>query len=322
MPAFSSYALLVVGFVLLLRGAEELVEGSTSLASRLGVSRLIIGLTVVAFGTSAPELAVNAVAALNGETDLAMGNVIGSNLANLLLILGVVALVSPPKLTSGTVWREIPFSFVAVVVLGITANSFMGGIGPSPVSRGDGLILLVFFGWFLFYVFGRVKAERSQIAQDEPRKRTSVAWGVVRLVLGLVGLYFGGQWIVQGATTIARSLGISDYVIASSVIAVGTSLPELAASVVAARKGEPDLAVGNVVGSNIFNIFWILGVTAVIAPIAVTAAVNADLLILGAGTALLFAFMFAGRRHELDRWQGGLLVALYAAYIANLILRG
>lgn len=316
------YVLLVVGVFLLLRGADELVKGSSSVAARFGISKLVVGLTVVAFGTSAPEFAVNVIGALKGETSLVMGNIVGSNIANLLLILGVVALLSPPKLQSGTVWREIPFSFLAVVILAITANQVMNGrVLPETVTRGDGLLLLLFFAMFIAYMFSRMKADRSVLTEDEPKRRVSLVRSSVRIIIGAAGLYFGGNWIVDGAKIIAVSFGLSPYVIGATIVAIGTSLPELAASVVAARRGESDLAVGNVVGSNIFNIFWIMGITSVITPIATPMGVNVDMAVLAGATALLFGFMFLGTRLKLQRSQGLVFVLLYAGYIASLLLR-
>jgi cation:H+ antiporter len=317
---FSPYILLVAGVILLLRGAEELVRGSTSIASRFGISKLIIGLTVVAFGTSAPEFAVNAVGALHGETELVMGNILGSNIANLLLVLGIVALLAPPVLRSRTVWQEIPISFLAVIVLGLTANNALSGhIAPDTITRADGLLILAFFGLFLAYMFSRMRHERSELAQEEPRRRTGLWSGIVRVVAGALGLYFGGTWIVSGASHIALILGLTPYVIGATVVAVGTSLPELAASVVAARRDESDLAIGNIIGSNIFNILWIVGITAVISPIPVSGDANRDLVILGGVTILLFAFMFIGHPNKLKRWDGAVFILAYAAYVAMLI---
>lgn len=316
------YVLLAAGVFLLLRGADELVKGSSSVASRFGISKLVVGLTVVAFGTSAPEFAVNVIGALKGETSLVMGNIIGSNIANLLLILGVIAILAPPKIQSGTVWREIPFSFLAVVILAITANSVMGGrLVPETVTRGDGLLLLLFFGMFIAYMFARMRTERSALADETHRSRAPITGSIIRIVLGGAGLYFGGNWIVDGAKTLAFNFGLSPYTIGATIVAIGTSLPELAASVVAARKGESDLAVGNVVGSNIFNIFWILGITAAIKPIPAPMGVNVDMLVLGGATALLFAFMFLGTRLKLQRSQGFVFILLYAGYIISLLVR-
>lgn len=316
------YVLIVAGVALLLSGAEILVRGGTTLASRFGISKLVVGLTIVAFGTSAPEFAINAIAALGGETELGLGNIVGSNIANLLLILGVVALLAPPRIRSGTVWREIPLSLFAVFVLFVTANAFSGGsLVPDLVTRSDGLVLLGFFGLFMAFMFARMRADRSALSQDEPRKRVSVWLGVLYIGLGAVGLLYGGRWIVNGATVIAAALGLSPYTIGATIVAIGTSLPELATSVVAARKGESDVAVGNVIGSNIFNIFWVLGATAVIAPIASSVSANIDMVILAGATVLLFVFMFLGARLKLQRSQGFIFILLYGGYITTLLLR-
>ena len=228
----------------------------------------------------------------------------------------------PPRLHSRTVWREIPLSLLAVGVLFVTANRFAGrSVVADTVSRADGIVLLLFFAFFMLYMFMQMRADRSALSQDEPRRRVSVSGGVLRLVLGGAGLFFGGQWIVDGATVIAAFLGLTQYTIGATIVAIGTSLPEMATSLVAARKGESDVAVGNVVGSNIFNIFWVLGITAIIAPIGSSASANIDMAILASVTVLLFLFMFRGGRHRIERSEGIVFIAIYGAYISSLLVR-
>ena len=314
--------LFFVGFAALIKGAGLLVDGASSLARRLGVSALVIGLTIVAFGTSAPELIVNIFASIQGNTDIAIGNILGSNIANILLILGISAAIYPLAVKKGTVWKEIPLAFLAVIVLAFMANDVLIDRGASSaLTRIDGLILLSFFIIFLYYVFGISKAEPSDTVEIKPRAR-SLLRSYLMIGGGLVGLVVGGKWIVDGATVIATSFGMSEALIGLTVVAVGTSLPELATSAVAAYKKDVDIAVGNIVGSNIFNIFWILGVSAIIHPLSFSQALMGDVLMTVVATFLLFATMFIGKRHILERWQGVSFIALYVAYIVYIVIRG
>jgi cation:H+ antiporter len=313
--------LFIIGFILLIKGAEYLVDGASSLAARFGISALVIGLTIVAFGTSAPELMVNLLASYNGNTDIAIGNVLGSNIANILLILGVSAMVYPLAVGKGTVWKEIPFALLAVIVLGIMAHDArIDGSLTSALTRIDGLVLIGFFAIFLYYVFGIAKQGTGN--EEEAPKVYSLVRSGLYVVLGLVGLVVGGKWIVDGAVTFATSLGVSEALIGLTIVAVGTSLPEFATSVVAAYKRNVDIAVGNIVGSNIFNIFWILGVSAVIAPLPFSEALQKDLFMTILATLILFFVLFVGKRHIIERWQGGLFVVIYIAYVVYLIMRG
>lgn len=306
------YILFIVGLFLVVKGADVLVDGASSMAKRLGVSALVIGLTIVSFGTSAPELVVNILASLHGSTDLAIGNILGSNIANILLILGLSAVIYPIKVSKGTVWKEIPLALLAVIVVGIMANDALVDHRMfSELARVDGFILLAFLIIFLYYVFGiRKGSEEGPVVQKHSTLRASLM-----IILGLVGLTLGGKWIVDSATVIATSWGISQGVIGLSVVAIGTSLPELATSVVAAYKRHPDIAVGNIVGSNIFNIFWILGISATINPLPFDPVFLRDIFWLVSATLLLFIFMFIGEKHTLDRTQGLGFVALYVVYM-------
>ncbi len=319
------YLLLFVGLVLLVKGGGWLVDGASSLASRVGVPPLVIGLTVVAFGTSLPELLVSVLSALQGSSDIAFGNIVGSNLANILLILGVAVTISTVKVQRSTTLNEVPFSFLAAALLfTFTLAPALDGIPGHDIYRFEGIVLLLVFCVFLVYALemtrnakkADAKATSEIIHVHSPGRITALLAG------GLAALYFGGQWTVDGAVAVAKLLGLSEYVIASTIIAVGTSLPELVTTVIAARKGNADLAVGNVIGSNIFNILWILGVTAIIAPISLPASAAWDVGLLLVSTMLLFGFLYLWRRHELERWQGILFLLLYAAYLAFLLLRG
>ena len=318
------YFLFVIGIFLLLKGADYLVDGSSSLAKKLKVPTLVIGLTVVAFGTSMPELVVNVLAALKGSGDIAFGNIIGSNIANILLILGITATITRIKVQHSTTWKEIPFSLLAIVVLFIFANTlFLDKLSLNYILRFEGIILLLFFAIFLYYVFELSKRNKSQMTDEKlDIKQLSSLKIFLYILAGLIALYFGGKWTVDGAVSLARLFGMSEYFISLTVIAIGTSLPELITSIVAALKKDMDLAVGNIVGSNIFNIFWILGLSSLITPIAIPTFAIIDLLVLLVTTFLLFLFMFIGKKHELERWQGITFVILYVFYIVHLILRG
>jgi cation:H+ antiporter len=328
------YILFVIGIALLIKSADYLIEGSSSLAKRFGVSTLVIGLTIVALGTSLPELIVSIIAALNGSGDIVFGNIIGSSMSNTLLILGVMVLITSLKVKSSTTWKEIPFSFLAVLVLFIFAmSSFLNKSGGEFLSRTDGIILLLFFSIFLYYVFELAKKDKEikkQTKELEIKKQTKELEikkhsNIIILFMiagGLIGLFLGGKWTVDGAVAIASAFGLSEFLISATIIAVGTSLPELITSIIAALKKNVDLAVGNIIGSNIFNIFWVLGLTAIIRPLKFPEFIAIDLIILLFATFLLFLFMFTSRKHELDRWEGIVFLFIYVSYIVYLIIRG
>ncbi|HAY38817.1 MAG TPA: sodium:proton exchanger [Desulfobacteraceae bacterium] len=314
------YFKFIVGFAVIIKGADFLVDGSSSIARRFRVSELVIGLTVVAFGTSTPELFVNIVASLKGNSEIAIGNILGSNIANILLILGISSIICPLSVTKGTVWKEIPFSLLAAIVLGMMANDqFIDKNGISLLTRIDGLVLLSFFIIFLYYSFSIAK-EIEGIETHVPLKEHGLAKSVLLVMLGLGGLCFGGDWIVEGAVDLALKLGISQSVVGLTIVAVGTSLPELATSAVAAHRGKPDIAVGNVVGSNIFNIFFVLGVSAVIKPIPFNSRSNIDIGVVILASLLLFTFMFTGQKRSIDRWEGVVSLMLYGAYLVFQII--
>lgn len=316
-----SILLLLLGFVLLIKGADFLVEGASSIARKWGISPLVIGLTIVAFGTSAPELIVSVLSSLKGSTEIAVGNVLGSNIANVLLILGVAAFICPLKVTKGTVWKEIPLSVLALAVLGVMGNDlWVDGASSSVISRSDGLILLAFFLIFLYYTFGISKVQGEE--PQEPTEKQSFLKSALMVLLGLTGLGLGGTWVVSGATEIATFLGLSERVVGLTIVAVGTSLPELFTSAVAAHKKQTDIAIGNVVGSNIFNVFFVLGVSATITPLPFSTGLNIDALVAFGASALLFTFMFLGKKHHLVRREGFLFILLYVLYVSYLVLRG
>lgn len=314
-----TYLLLPIGFILLIKGANFLVDGASSIAKRLGISALVIGLTIVAFGTSAPELIVNIFASITGNTDIAIGNILGSNIANILLILGISAVIFPLAVKRGTVWKEIPLSLLAVMVTALMANdTFFDGGSFSGLTRIDGFVLIAFFIIFLYYTFGISRAQTAD-AIETPIHQYSMLRACLMIGLGLVGLTVGGKLIVNAAVALATGLGVSEALIGLTIVAVGTSLPELATSAVAAYKKDVDIAVGNIVGSNIFNIFWVLGVSAVINPLPFSSLLMRDVFVTIIATTLLFAFMFIGKRHILERWQGAGFIVLYVGYVVLLI---
>lgn len=313
-----TYILFTAGFFLLIKGADLLVEGAASIAKKLKISSIVIGLTIVAFGTSAPEFIVNIFASWQGNSEIAVGNILGSNIANILLILGVAAVIYPITAKKNTVLKEIPLSLLAIVVLGLMANDrLIDGTAWSGITRIDGLVLLAFFAIFLYYTFSITKSDEDIVESEI--KVISYGKAVLFIILGLVGLVVGGKWIVDGAVRLAEFFNISQSLIGLTVVAVGTSLPELATSAVAAYKKQSDIAIGNIVGSNIFNIFWILGISAVINPLPFGAHSNPDIAMTIFASALLFAVMFIGKRHVIERWQGAFMIAVYVGYVGYLI---
>lgn len=316
------YVLFAVGFVLLIKGADWLIEGAADIARKFRIPEIVIGLTVVAFGTSAPELAVNIIASVGGNNGLAIGNIVGSNIANVLLILGVAGSITSLSVQKNTVWREIPFSLFAALLLGFLVNDHVsGGAMTNQISRADGLILITMFALFIFYTF---KLGKDNLTEELPEPEDSrPLWkSVGMLVLGLTGLVLGGQWIVEGAVSLALLFGYSESFVGFTIVAIGTSLPELATAVVAVRKGNTDLAIGNVIGSNIFNIFWVLGLSATISPMDFNTEDNFSVLLNIACSAVLFVLLFVGKRQTLQKWQGSLLLLGYLAYISFLAISG
>jgi len=315
------YALLLAGFALLIKGADLLVKGASSIGRKMGVSDLVIGLTVVAFGTSSPELFVNLMASARGNTGIAIGNIVGSNIANIFLILGVSSMIFPLSVGKGTVWREIPLSLLAACVLAILANDqWIDGDAHSALTRIDGLVFLSFFLIFMYYS-ASIAREINGMGEEIPPTDLRAGRAALFVVIGLGGLALGGDWIVRGAVHAATSLGMSETLIGLTIVAVGTSLPELATSAVAAYRKNVEIAVGNVVGSNIFNIFFVLGVSSVVRPLPFQPAGNLGIGFVVLGSLLLFFGMFTGGKRTLDRWEGGILVAGYAAYIVLAILQ-
>lgn len=308
--------LVVVGFVSLIFGANWLVDGATSLAKKYKVSDLAIGLTIVAFGTSAPELVVNIIGSLNGYSDIVLGNIIGSNNFNLFIILGISGLIMPIAVQSSTARKEIPISLLVVIIVLFFINDFNFS-APTYLSRLDSIILLVLFLTFLYYIFRQMKND-SVITADYVQKSSFTVWGLI--LLGLAGLIVGGQLVVINSVKIANSLGVSEKIIGLTIVAAGTSLPELVTSIVAATKRNSDIAIGNVIGSNIFNVLLILSISGLIQPITYNPKFNLDFYIFIGGTTFLMISMLTGQRKKLDRWEAGILLGFYLLYTMYLVM--
>ncbi len=312
--------LLIVGLVLILTGANYLVDGASAIAKRAGLSDFIIGMTIVGIGTSTPEMVVSFASAIKGNADIAVGNVLGSNIFNTLMILGATALFSPIRLTSNNVKKDIPFALLAAFVLcTFGCSTWLDGTAVNTITRVGGILLLSLFGVFMAYT---IYSSSSQGATtDTPdnlsgSKKTAPIWLASLMILGgLCGLVFGGDMFVNAASAIAKSLGVSDAVIAVTIVAGGTSLPELASCLVAAYKKNTDQALGNVIGSNVSNIFLILGGSATIHPLVMAGTKPLDLITLMVSSILIFLFAFTFKKKQIDRIEGALLVCLYIAFI-------
>lgn len=312
--------LLIVGLGLILAGANFLTDGSAALAQRFRVPEFIIGLTVVAVGTSTPELVVSVLSAIGGQSDVAIGNVVGSNIFNVFVILGVCALIRPVPLTAGNIRRDIPFGvLVSLLLLALAQDSLLCKGAADRIGRLDGAAMLALYILLMWYTIRKTKRPEAT-APTEGSKAPMAAWlTAVMIVGGLAGLVFGGEMFLRSATSIARSLGISESVIAITLVAGGTSLPELASSLVSLFKGKADMALGNVIGSNIANILLILGVSATIHPLSMGGITVWDLLMVLLSSVVVFLAAFTFKRKAIDRWEGALFVAIYAVYIWYLI---
>ena len=324
----------IVGLVLILKGADFLTDGASSIARRFNISSLVIGLTIVAFGTSAPELVVSVISALEGHTEMAIGNVVGSNIFNTLAIMGITALVFPVACSKNNIRYDVPFCLVASIALFAMANdTFLSRevSSESAISRSDGITLLCFFLIFLSYSFAIAKSgkkpdgiaisEQKQGEETTEKKEMSMGKAILLFLVGLAGLIIGGDWMVDGASGIATLLGVSQSIIALTIVAAGTSFPELITSVVAARKGDTDMAMGNVVGSNIFNIFFVLGVSSTVAPLKLGNIQMFDFATLLAGAVFLWIFCKFGKRyHYITRFEGAILTLCAIAYYIYKVL--
>ncbi|MCC6459165.1 MAG: calcium/sodium antiporter [Saprospiraceae bacterium] len=320
------YFLLLLGFFLLIKGADWLVDGATAIAARFGVSDLIIGLTIVSMGTSLPELIISVIASIDGSSGLVTGNVLGSNIANVLLILGITAIICDLPVHRNTILSELPFSLAAALLVGFLANS---ALGPDletelSISRIDGLLIFFFFFLFMVYIV-LITREDQQKSQDTEAVSVAPApmqKSLLLILAGVICLFLGGKWVVEGAVHLAGLFGMSQTLVGLTVVAIGTSLPELVTSVLAARKKNTDIAVGNAIGSNIFNLLWILGISAVIRPIPFSVASNVDILVVVASTCMIFLALIISRRFEIKRGAGLVFLLAYVSYLAFVVVRG
>ena len=310
--------LLIIGFILLIKGADVFVDGASSTAQNFRVSKMLIGLTIVAFGTSAPELAVSISALASGSTDMVLGNVMGSCILNILLILGIAALIRPIKIKDNTVKKELPLCLLISTLLAVVfLDTLLGSGAPDQITRADAIVVILFFLVFLYYLITLAKQRKEDNKAEKPQHKLGKS--LVFVALGLVGIIIGSEMVVQNASAIAETIGFSERLIALTVIAFGTSLPELVTTIVAARKGEQDLLVGNIIGSNIFNICIVLGIpVAIFGTITPVGFQMLDVLMLVVSAALLFIFSATTRR--VSRVEGAMMLALFAAYYAVIII--
>lgn len=316
-----TYLLLLVGFALLVKGADYFVEGASKIAQSLRVSPLLIGLTIVAFGTSAPEASVSFIAAFEGNSDVAIGNVVGSNIFNITFILGVTALVFPLMVQSETIRKEIPFTLLGSVALILLISDIqLQSLDSNLITRTEGIILLLFFAVFLYYIFEVARKERLHTEENlADTANVSKVKNSFLTIGGLAAIVFGGNLVVENSIQIALSLGMSETLVGLTIVAVGTSLPELVTSVTAALKKQVDIALGNIIGSNIFNIFFILGTSAAISPLTVDSKIFLDVWVMILVSILLM--ILARTKYKISRTEGSVLAVIYIVYVIYIILR-
>ena len=314
--------LIIIGFALLIKGADLLVVGASKIAKKFNIPEIIIGLTVVAIGTSLPELVVSTTSALTGHSDIALGNVVGSNIANLFLILGVCSIIKPLKFKKETIFFENPFVIIVTSLLFFLCLNNDG----TQITRLEGGILLLLCVIFILYNIimakrGKKPEEGEEIQQD-PEEPSSIDMykSILFIVLGIIGLKYGGDFVVDNAVVIAQAIGISEKLISLTIVAISTSLPELITSVTATMKGETDLAIGNIVGSQTFNILLILGVSSLLTPIGYAPSYNKDLVLLLAGSTVFALFPFIGEKNKMTRENGILFTIVYIVYMINIIM--
>jgi len=316
-----TYVLLLVGFALLIKGADFFVEGSSKIARLLKVPPMLVGLTIVAFGTSSPEATVSIIAALEGNSDVSLGNVVGSNIFNITLVVGITAILNPLKVESETIRKEIPFTLLASVALWVLISDIaIQGDAANLVTRSEGIVLLLFFAVFLYYIFEVARKNRDQ-GNIDTGDTTGVTWGknIFFTIGGLAAIIFGGDLVVDHATEIALSIGMSETLVGLTIVAVGTSLPELITSITAALKKESEIALGNIVGSNIFNILFVLGAAATISPLAVDGKIFFDIVFMILFTIVLL--IFSRSKYKISKKEGAILAVIYIAYLIYIIIR-
>lgn len=317
------WVLFIVGFVFLIVGADILVKGSASIAKFYKIPDMVVGLTIVSIGTSMPELIVNLIASFSGESDIAVGNVFGSNIANVLLILGASAIIYPLPIVRNTLLTELPIVLVATLLVGFLANAAV--FDPAldlTLSRWDGIILMIFFVFFMIYIFHLAKSGKQEEMSDGEEIELLPMWKSISfIVAGIIGLFIGGKWVVDGAVEIARMFGLSESFIGLTIVAVGTSLPEMVTSMIAAHKRNTDIAVGNIVGSNIFNLLWILGISAIINPLPFNTVSNLDIMVMIFSSVMLLLPLAFSKNNTVTRGLGVFFILSYVGYIVFLINR-
>ena len=324
------YIFLIGGFVLLVKGADVFVDGSSGIARFFKIPSLVIGLTIVAFGTSAPEAAVSITASITGQTGIAVGNISGSNIFNILVVLGICAMIKPISVQRSIMNRDYLLMLIASVAFFVVSADIWLGSGTNMVSRGDGIILALFFCIFMYMTIRSALKGRNEpttlpdVPHEAPKEEKAeppvkLPKSIIMAILGLAGVVIGGQLVVNGASDIAKSFGASETLIGVTVVAIGTSLPELVTSIMAARKGENDIAVGNVIGSNIFNILFIISAASIINPLTLDMESLIDMIIMFAVTVVVY--LFAVTKKKITRVEGGIMTAMYVAYTAYAIIR-
>ncbi|PCJ65964.1 MAG: sodium:proton exchanger [Bacteroidetes bacterium] len=318
------YVLFVIGFVVLIKGADFLVSGSASVAKKYNISDIVIGLTIVSMGTSMPELIVNILASSSGASDIAVGNIIGSNISNILLILGIAAVIYPLAIKNSTIYSELPYSIIAILLVAFVANATLfSSTDDHIISRPDGALLMLFFALFIIYIIKLAKEGRADMLEEAPDEALSMGKSSLYILLGMTGLFFGGKWVVDGAVQIASEFELSEKLIGLTIVAIGTSLPELVTSAVAAYKKKTDIAVANVIGSNIFNLLWVLGISALINPLHFDTEINTDIFVLLVASCLIIFSLAIGKlKNQIGRPTGILFLVAYISYIVFLIARG
>ena len=315
-----SYILLIIGFLFLIKGADSFVSGSSSIAKIFKVPSLIIGLTIVAFGTSAPEAAVSITAALKGNNDMAIANVVGSNIFNLLLVVGVSSIINPIKVQKTTIIKEFPFAILASIVLIILSHDTkFQGYNINSLTRADGLILLSLFIIFIYYLIEMAITSKEEMNIEQNNENLSIGKSIIFSILGILGIIIGGDIVVNSASNIALNLGMSQNLVGLTIVAVGTSLPEFVTSIIASKKGESDIAIGNVVGSNLLNILFVLGLSSTINNIQIQPIVFIDMLIMVFITIL--TYMFASTKKTVSKGEGIVLSIIYIIYMIFIIIR-
>ncbi|PIP13028.1 MAG: sodium:proton exchanger [bacterium (Candidatus Stahlbacteria) CG23_combo_of_CG06-09_8_20_14_all_34_7] len=319
MNTFLQIFIFIVSFPIILKAADLLISGASSFAKRINVSNITIGLTIVAFGTSMPEFVINLYSSITGHNEIVFGNVIGSNIFNILLILGVSGLINPIKVHKNTTWKEIPFTlFTSILLIVLVNDIFIDNGTQNVLSRIDGIVLLIFFVIFIIYT---IKIAKVHSLESSDIKEISVLKAALFMVLGIVGLAIGGWMLTESAVFLSRQIGISEKFISLTIIAAGTGIPELATSLVAIYKKNSDTAVGNIIGSNIFNVLFILGVGSIIKDASFLTVMNIDLMIMTIATLMLFVTMFVVKKHTIEKKQAFVFLISYIVYTIYLIIR-